>query len=169
MALDGKQRRFLRALGHPLAPVLQIGRGGATPAVVREVERAVAHHELIKVRVGREAPGELDEIGAALAGALGAELAQVLGRTLLLYRRRARDPVIQLPGAPPIPAKRARAPGASKRLPSTRAAAPATRDPRPAPPAKRAKAGSTAQPASRWRGRRAPEAPPLPDDEDDER
>lgn len=155
-----------------------MGRAGATPELVREVERAVAHHELIKVRVGREAPGDLDDIGAALAGALGAELAQVLGRTLLLYRRRARDPVIQLPGAPRIPAKRERPSGASKRLPSTRAAAHAPRDPRPAPPAKRAKPAqratgaqptSSAQPASRWRARRAPPALSPPDDEDDER
>lgn len=156
MALDGKQRRYLRALGHALSPVLQIGRGGVTPALVRELERALFHHELVKVRVGREAPAELRATAAEVAAATCSELAQVLGRTLLLYRRRAKEPAIQLPGARPVARGKPRIAGASKRLPSTRAPA---RAPRPAKPAPAPRAGA------RWRDRRGAARAPADEDE----
>ncbi len=95
MTLTGKQRRHLRALGHHLNAVVQIGREGVTDAVVRQAGEALEHHELIKVRVSEE--NDRHGAGEELAQKCGAELAQVLGRTLLLYRRRKEKPEIELP------------------------------------------------------------------------
>jgi RNA-binding protein len=97
MTLTGKQRRHLRALGHGLTPVTQLGKEGLSEAFVAAVDRALADHELIKVRVLDTAALDRHEAADQLAAATGSEVAQVLGNTLLLYRRRPDDPTITLP------------------------------------------------------------------------
>jgi len=97
MPLTGKQRRHLRGLGHHLAPVAHIGKDGLTEPFVAAVAQALEDHELIKVRVLETAAVDRHEVADALAAATGSEVAQVLGNTLLLYRRRAEDPTISLP------------------------------------------------------------------------
>lgn len=97
MALTGKQRRFLRSLGHHLDAVVQIGKLGVTGPVVAAADAALAAHELIKVRCGSECPLDRDEVAAALTTAVAAELVQKLGRTLLLYRADPERPRIALP------------------------------------------------------------------------
>jgi RNA-binding protein len=95
--LTGKQRRHLRALGHHLTAVLQIGHEGVTDAVVKQCDAQLDAHELIKVRVSENAPEGRHGSSEELATKCGAHLAQVLGRTALLYRRRKKDPSIELP------------------------------------------------------------------------
>jgi RNA-binding protein len=96
MALTGKQRRALRALGHHLAAVVQVGHDGVTPGVVTALEQALWDHELVKVRVSAEAPDDRLEVADKLSTATGAEVAQVLGRTLLLYKPNPDEPRIRL-------------------------------------------------------------------------
>ncbi len=96
-ALTGKQRRHLRALGHALEPVVQVGKQGLTETVVAAVDEALARHELVKVRIGTECPEDRHEVAERLGPAVKGEVAQVLGRTLLVYRRHPKEPKIQLP------------------------------------------------------------------------
>ena len=96
MALTGKQRRALRAMGHHLEPVVQVGHAGITPGVVAALEQALWDHELVKVKLGSEAPGDRKAVASELAQATGAELAQVLGRTLLLYKANPDEPRIEI-------------------------------------------------------------------------
>ena len=95
--LTGKQRRHLRALGHHLDPLLQIGHEGITDAVVSHAEAQLRRHELIKVRVLESAPLDRREAADELSARTGAALAQVLGRTFLLYKRDPEKPRIELP------------------------------------------------------------------------
>jgi len=97
MALNGKQLRHLRALGHHLDPLVQLGKQGLTDAAKEAVNAALATHELVKVRVGTECPDEVADVAARLGPELKAEVAQKLGRTVLLYRRHAKKPKIELP------------------------------------------------------------------------
>jgi RNA-binding protein len=93
-------RRRLRAAGHHLSPVVQVGKEGVTEAVLRQLDRALLDHELVKVKAGSESPE--DRFGTAdalLAGVEGASLAQILGRTMLLYRRHPKKPRFE-----PLPA-----------------------------------------------------------------
>lgn len=90
MQLTGKQRRQLRSLGHHLEPVVLVGQAGVTEAVVAAVEQALHDHELIKVKVN-EGPETRQEAAEHLAQATGAELVQLLGRTVLLFKRRAEE------------------------------------------------------------------------------
>lgn len=95
--LTGKQRRHLRALGHHLSPVLQIGHDGLTDSLVAQANAQLETHELIKVKVGESSPLPRHAAAEQLASATHSELAQVLGRTFLLYRPRSQDPQIKLP------------------------------------------------------------------------
>ena len=97
MPLSGKQRRYLRGLGHNLEPIVQIGKLGLTDAVTAAVDTALDEHELIKVRIGTECPDDRHDVAERLAPAVKSEIAQVLGRTLLLWRKRPKDSKIQLP------------------------------------------------------------------------
>jgi RNA-binding protein len=97
MPLSGKQRRHLRSLGHHLQAVVQLGKSGLTEGVTKAVDAALEQHELVKVRIGPEAPENRHDIADALAAETKSEIAQVLGRTLLLYRRHPKEPKIVLP------------------------------------------------------------------------
>jgi RNA-binding protein len=94
-------RRRLRAAGHHLSAVVQVGKEGVTEPVLRQLDRALLDHELVKVKVGTETPEDRFETAEALrAGAPGAQLAQILGRTVLVYRRHPRKPRFE-----PLPAR----------------------------------------------------------------
>lgn len=99
--LTGKQRRHLRALGHELKALVQIGKGGIDEGLVQAVDQALADHELIKVKVGDAAKLDRHDAATELAAQTRSEVAQVLGYTLLLYRANPDDPQIKLPKAKP--------------------------------------------------------------------
>jgi RNA-binding protein len=88
--------RKLRALGHALTPVVAIGKTGLTDAIVRATDAALTTHELIKVKIHSESPVDRHEAALDLATRTKATLAQVIGRTLLLYRRHPKKPKIDL-------------------------------------------------------------------------
>lgn len=85
--LNGKQKRFLRGLGHSLKPVILVGKGEINEALIAETVEALAFHELIKVKVLESCLMDRHEVAEALSEASQAEVAQILGRTILLYRR----------------------------------------------------------------------------------
>ena len=95
MPLTGKQRRALRALGHHLQATVQVGQQGITPAVVAATEQALFDHELIKVKIA-EGPEDRMEAAEHLSRETQSELAQVLGRTALLFKKRAENSKIDV-------------------------------------------------------------------------
>jgi RNA-binding protein len=96
--LTGKQKRHLRALGHKLKPLIQIGKKEVEAALIVEANAALEHHELIKVRLLESCLLDKLEASGMLAEACSAEVAQILGKTFLLYRP-AKKPVLILPQA----------------------------------------------------------------------
>jgi RNA-binding protein len=96
--MNGKDRKYLRALAHGLSPVVIIGHRGLSDAAVRQVDGALNDHELIKVRIGSECPADRDAAAATLVARTGAELAGQVGRVLILYRPHPEHPRITLPG-----------------------------------------------------------------------
>jgi RNA-binding protein len=98
MALTPKQRAYLKSLAHPLKPILQIGKEGATDAVIDTIVGAFRTRELLKVKVLETAPSDAREVGTELADRVnGAQLVQVIGRTVVLYRRHPTQREITLP------------------------------------------------------------------------
>ncbi len=97
MALTSKQTRHLRALGHHLDPVVHLGKDGITDGLHKAIDQALTDHELVKVKLNPEAPEDRFEAADAVAARLKADVAQVLGRTFLLYRKHPQQPKIKLP------------------------------------------------------------------------
>ena len=100
--LSGKQKRYLRGLGHSLNPVVTVGKEGVSEPLERKTAVELEGHELIKVRVLDTCETPARDVGPALAERTASELVQVLGHTLLLYKRRKKDPTIKLPKADPV-------------------------------------------------------------------
>jgi len=96
--LNGKQRRYLRGLGHDLKAIVQVGKGGIDDGLVAAVEQALEDHELVKLKVGEAAKLDRHEAADAIARQTHSEVAQVLGNTVLLYRANPDEPTIVLPG-----------------------------------------------------------------------
>jgi RNA-binding protein len=84
-------------LGHHREVVVQLGKEGISDTVVNAVDEALVTHELVKVRVGQNAPEDRHEAAEALAERTRSEVVQVLGNTILLYRARENEPEIELP------------------------------------------------------------------------
>ena len=95
--LTGKQRRHLRALGHKLEIVVHVGKAGLDDGIIAAVNQALTDHELIKLKIGDAAGLDRHEAAEALATKTKSQVAQVLGYTVLLYRRHPQKPVIVLP------------------------------------------------------------------------
>jgi len=96
-SLTGKQKRFLRAMGVKLNPVVQMGKEGLTPAVVQAAREAIQKRELIKVRVLQNCLEDPTEIITMLAERSDANLVQIIGRNGLLFKRNFKEPKIELP------------------------------------------------------------------------
>lgn len=104
--LTGKQKRFLRALGHSLKPVIMVGKSEVSEALAKETLTALEAHELIKVKLLESCQLDRNEVAELLAKGCVAEVAQILGRTILLYRQ-GEEPKLELPVADKKPSKKA--------------------------------------------------------------
>lgn len=91
-----KQKRHLRALAHKLKPVVLTGSAGMTDGVLNEVEIAIAHHELIKVRINAMDKESREKMIKTITNTCKCELVQSIGHIAVFYRA-AKNPVIQLP------------------------------------------------------------------------
>ncbi|KGA37120.1 MULTISPECIES: ribosome assembly RNA-binding protein YhbY [Pectobacterium] len=96
MNLNNKQKQHLKGLAHPLKPVVMLGNNGLTEGVLAEIEQALAHHELIKIKVATEDRETKALIVEAIVRETGAANVQVIGHTLVLYRP-AKERKIVLP------------------------------------------------------------------------
>ncbi len=86
MELTGKQSRYLRGMGHHLNPVVMIGKGELGDNVIASIEEALTAHELIKIKIQEGCEMDRKEVATVLAEQTGAAIAQILGKTILLFR-----------------------------------------------------------------------------------
>lgn len=94
--LTGKQVRYLRGLGHHLQPVVLVGKDEITDGLVSSVEEALDQHELIKIKLQEGCVMNRKDVASILAERTGAGIAQILGRTILLFRS-TEEALITLP------------------------------------------------------------------------
>ena len=92
VTLTARERAHLKARAHALEPVVHIGHGGVTDAVVAEVERSLAAHELIKVRAGGPDRDERRAIFEAICTRTGATAVQTVGKVAVLWRPNPEEP-----------------------------------------------------------------------------
>jgi RNA-binding protein len=97
MPLSDNQKKHLRGLGHALKPVVSTGSAGLTPAVVEEIRGALAHHELLKVKVRAGEREDRDAMIESVCKQTGAELVQRIGHVALLWRPNPERRRVSLP------------------------------------------------------------------------
>ncbi|TNG95603.1 ribosome assembly RNA-binding protein YhbY [Testudinibacter sp. TR-2022] len=94
--LTTKQKQYLKGLAHNLKPVVMLGANGLTEGVVAEIDNALNHHELIKVKVAGAERETKQLIIDAIVRETSAAAVQLIGHILVLYRP-SKEPIIRLP------------------------------------------------------------------------
>lgn len=94
--LNNRQMKYLRGLTHDLNPVVMIGDKGLSDNVLEEIEVALDHHELIKVRI-RADREQRREWMKHIAEHCAAEQVHSIGQVACYYRRNPKRPTLQLP------------------------------------------------------------------------
>ena len=84
--MTSKQRAYLKGLAMNMEPIFQIGKSSLTPEVTKAVEEALAARELIKVSVPNNCADDPRELAAIVAERTQAEVVQVIGKKIVLYR-----------------------------------------------------------------------------------
>jgi RNA-binding protein len=85
--LTSAERKALKAKAHKLEPVVQIGAKGLTEEVIAEIDRALAAHELIKVRAATMERDARSETFDSICHQTGAEAVQQVGKVFVIYRK----------------------------------------------------------------------------------
>ncbi|MFU2058730.1 ribosome assembly RNA-binding protein YhbY [Avibacterium volantium] len=86
MQLSTKQKQFLKGLAHHLSPVVMLGGNGLTEGVIAEIDNALNHHELIKVKIAGADRETKQLIIDAIVRETQAAAVQTIGNILVLYR-----------------------------------------------------------------------------------
>ncbi|WP_240376659.1 ribosome assembly RNA-binding protein YhbY [Bacillus piscicola] len=95
--LTGKQKRFLRKKAHTIKPVFQIGKAGVTANLIKQTADALEARELIKINMLQNCLEDKNEAAAELAAGASADIVQVIGSTIILYRESEENKQIELP------------------------------------------------------------------------
>lgn len=84
--MNSKERSHLRGEAQRLSPLVHIGHGGITDAIVQTMDDVLRTHELVKVDISRNLAAPIKEVANSLAEATGAAVVQVIGRKATLFR-----------------------------------------------------------------------------------
>jgi RNA-binding protein len=86
LSLSARERQKLKARAHPLEPVVQVGHAGVTEQVAAELDRALAAHELIKVKITASDRSARETLCDEIVDRLSAAEVQRVGKVLVLWR-----------------------------------------------------------------------------------
>lgn len=95
--LNRKQITYLKKMAHTLKPIFQIGKSGLQDQMFQELEAALEKRELIKISLLQNTFEDPQEAGSRAAAETGAELVQVIGHTIVLYKESKENKRIELP------------------------------------------------------------------------
>jgi RNA-binding protein len=97
MPLSKKQIKFLRAKCHALKPVIMLGQKGLTDEVLNELDIALTHHELVKIKLSIDDRDLRKQVADEICEKSQAEEVQSIGKTLTVYRVNSDKAIIALP------------------------------------------------------------------------
>lgn len=95
--LTGKQKRFLRSKAHHLSPIFQVGKGGVNENMIVQISEALEARELIKVSILQNCDVDKNTVAEELSKGTNAELVQLIGLTVVLYKESKENKQIELP------------------------------------------------------------------------
>lgn len=85
--LGNEQKKYLRRIGHDLKPTVTIADKGLSETVLAELDRALADHELIKVKIAVSDRDERRRLLAEIEKTCNTQLVQTIGHIALLLRK----------------------------------------------------------------------------------
>lgn len=94
--MTSKDRAYLRSLANTIEPILQVGKGGISDNLIKQVDDALEARELIKLTVLETSPEDGLSIGNELSEKTNSILVQVVGRKITLYRKKKKDSKINI-------------------------------------------------------------------------
>lgn len=94
MKLTKEHIQSLKGLAHTIKPVLIMGEKGVTESFIAEAERAIEHHELIKIRISGDDRDTKKAIAAEITTSLNAVMIQHIGNVITLFKRNHEAPKI---------------------------------------------------------------------------
>ena len=97
MSISKNQIKFLRGKCHDLKPVIMLGQKGLTDAVLNELEIALDHHELVKIKLSVDDRDARKQLAEEICKRCQAEVVQSIGKTLTIYRGNPDKVIIALP------------------------------------------------------------------------
>ncbi len=89
--LKGKERAALRAQANKMPAIFQVGKNGLEENLITQVDDALTARELIKIRILDTSLEDPREVADYFAKELGAEVIQVVGFTVVLYRKKPEE------------------------------------------------------------------------------
>lgn len=95
--LTGKQKRFLRSKAHHLKPIFQVGKIGVNENMIVQVNEALEKRELIKVSILQNCLDDKETVAEELREGTNAEIVQVIGNNIVLYKESEENKQIDLP------------------------------------------------------------------------
>jgi RNA-binding protein len=95
--LNNKQKKYLRSQAHHLNPIFQVGKGGVNDHLITHIKEAIEVRELMKVSILNNCLEDKHEVAEALSARSGAELVQVIGKIIVLYKESKDNKTIVLP------------------------------------------------------------------------
>lgn len=95
--LTGKQKRYLRSKAHHLDPIFQVGKGGVNENMVKQVSEALEARELFKISVLQNCEEDKNVVAEQLSEGTGADIVQIIGNTIVLYKESVEKKQITLP------------------------------------------------------------------------
>ena len=84
--LTNKEKNYLRKLANPLSAIYQVGKEGLNPNQIKGINDYLEAHEIVKISLLKTCDGEVMEVALDLCSALKAEIVQLVGRSIILYR-----------------------------------------------------------------------------------
>jgi len=94
--LTSKQIKYLKGRAHVLNPVVRVGQHGLSEAVLKELEIALAHHELVKIKVAADDREAREAMLLGMTEKTKAQVVQRIGSMVVLFRQNEKKPVIDL-------------------------------------------------------------------------
>ena len=96
MPINNRQLRYLRGLTHHLKPVVIVGDKGLSANVMAEIESALEHHELVKIKLRSDRETRSAWVDK-IVSSFGAEPVHSIGQVACFFRRNRKKPVVKLP------------------------------------------------------------------------
>lgn len=85
--LNNKEKKYLRKLANPLNAIFQVGKEGVSLNQIKGIDDYLEAHELVKISILKNCDSEPMEVALDLCSATKAELVQIIGKIVILYRQ----------------------------------------------------------------------------------